>query len=103
MKGGHGIRRVPYRPRQQRRQRQQLPFNVLIKRSAASDIGMFVQISGMDFTGLKTLIAENTPQERGIGLTPQQDEVVDCTARASDGLASTFPVVGAKLRLGASA
>src|SRR5713226_2954043 len=43
---------------------------------------MFVQIAGMDFAGLKTVVAENTPEERGIGLTPQQHEVVDCTARA---------------------
>src|SRR5713226_3724506 len=69
-----------------------IPFNVLIRCSTASDVGMLVQISGMDFAGLKTLVAENTPQERGIGLTPQQDDVIDCTARARDRLASGRPM-----------
>jgi hypothetical protein len=92
MKGGHGIRRVAYWPRQQRRQGQQLPFNVLVRYRTASDVWMFIQISGVDFTGLKTLVAENTPKERGIGLTSQQDEVVYCTARAPDDLASVRSV-----------
>ncbi len=88
MKGRHGTRRIEHRSGQQCRQRQQLPFNVLVRCNPTSDVGMFVEIARMDFASLKTLVAKNTPQERGIGLTPEQDQVVDCTARARDGLAS---------------
>ena len=77
MQGGYGMRRVTHRSSQQRRRRQQPPLDTLVRRRPLGDAGMFVEITGVDFACSKAFIAQDTPQERSIGLTSQQDEILD--------------------------
>ena len=52
-------------------------------RRSIGNIRMFIEVAGVDFSGFKTLICQNAPQEGSIGLTSQQHKILDTTFRGA--------------------